>query len=57
MGHNSPRTALIYQHSTEEQQTKISNGISAAVVDIRSARRKRTTGDREAHETLWEEAE
>ncbi|MFJ9693129.1 tyrosine recombinase XerC [Kitasatospora sp. NPDC101183] len=45
MGHNSPRAALIYQHATEEQQTKISNGISAAVVDIRSARRKRAASD------------
>ncbi|MBO1414622.1 integrase [Streptomyces sp. FH025] len=32
MGHNSPRAALIYQHSTEEQQTKISD-------DIRTRRR------------------
>ncbi|MFE2412767.1 tyrosine-type recombinase/integrase [Kitasatospora sp. NPDC059408] len=45
MGHNSPRAALIYQHSTEEQQTKISDGISAAVVDIRSARRWKATTD------------
>ncbi|KJK55429.1 tyrosine-type recombinase/integrase [Saccharothrix sp. ST-888] len=42
MGHNSPRAALIYQHATEEQQTKIANGISAAVVDIRTRRRQPT---------------
>lgn len=40
MGHTSVRAALIYQHATAEQQTKIANGISAAVVDIRSARRR-----------------
>ncbi|MDH6123659.1 tyrosine-type recombinase/integrase [Kitasatospora sp. GP82] len=40
MGHASVRAALIYQHATAEQQTKISNGICAAVVDIRTRRRR-----------------
>ncbi|GAB2688402.1 tyrosine-type recombinase/integrase [Kitasatospora kifunensis] len=44
MGHSSVRAALIYQHATAEQQTKISNGISAAVVDIRT-RRRSTSAD------------
>ncbi|MFJ2578430.1 tyrosine recombinase XerC [Kitasatospora aureofaciens] len=44
MGHSSVRAALIYQHATAEQQTKISNGISAAVVDIRTRRRGTSLG-------------
>ncbi|MEY9965976.1 integrase [Streptacidiphilus sp. MAP12-16] len=40
MGHASVRAAMIYQHATAEQQRKIADGISAAVVDIRSRRRK-----------------
>nr|BEK67245.1 hypothetical protein KPHV_44720 [Kitasatospora purpeofusca] len=45
MGHSSVRAALIYQHATAEQQTKISNGISAAVVDIRTRRRMAPVAD------------
>ena len=36
MGHASVRAAMIYQHATAEQQRKISSGISAAGVEIRS---------------------
>jgi hypothetical protein len=36
MGHASVRAAMIHQHATAEQQRKISTGISAAVVEIRS---------------------
>ncbi|WP_371480505.1 tyrosine-type recombinase/integrase [Kitasatospora sp. NBC_00315] len=45
MGHSAVRAALIYQHATAEQQTKIPNGISAAVVDIRTRRRQPTPTD------------
>ncbi|TQF01556.1 hypothetical protein E6W39_03990 [Kitasatospora acidiphila] len=40
MGHNSARGALIYQPVPAEQQAKIANVISAAVVDIRTRRRQ-----------------
>ena len=39
MGHASVRAAMIYQHATAEPQRKISTGISAAVVEIRSGQR------------------
>jgi len=44
MGHASVRAAMIYQHATAEQQRKISTGISAAVVEIRSKRRATSAG-------------
>jgi len=39
LGHASVRAAMIYQHATAEQQRKISTGISAAAVEIRSRQR------------------
>jgi hypothetical protein len=40
MGHASVHAAMIYQHATAEQQRKISTGISAAVVEIRSKQQR-----------------
>ncbi|MDH6123631.1 hypothetical protein [Kitasatospora sp. GP82] len=45
IGHSYVRAALIYRHAAAEQQTKISNGISAVVFDIRSRRRQPPVAD------------